>query len=153
MLAQRIRMQAASGIKMLTACTSSNLILKNPNLRIHSRSTGNNKQLYWNGNGVRGDKSVYCMQFDASGLKENELSNFATTLQNDVTSMKPDIVYIQQTKESVYTEEIGLRMKRMGYDGYVQNVAPELKQATFFRSNLLSGSNGDSGIVKRARTG
>lgn len=51
------------------------------------------------------------MQFDVSDLEEHDVTSFTTTLQNDVSSLKPDIVYIQQTKQSVPLEEIGLRMK------------------------------------------
>lgn len=92
---------------------------------------------------MNSNTSVYCMQFDVSDLRENELPNFTTTLQNDVSSMKPDIVYIQQTKHGVQLQELGLRMKGLGYDGYEQTITPELKQATYFRSNLLRGLYGN----------
>ena len=94
------------------------------------------------------------MQFDVSDLREHELPTFTTTLQNDVSSMKPDIVYIQQTKHGVQLQELGLRMKGLGYDGYEQTITPELKQATYFRSNLLRGLYGNpTGASQEATTG
>lgn len=93
------------------------------------------------------------MQFDVSDLEEHDVTSFTTTLQNDVSSLKPDIVYIQQTKQSVPLEEIGLRMKGLGYEGYEQRVTPELKQTTYFRSNLLRGLYGSPVVTNAATTG
>lgn len=95
---------------------------------------------------------VYCMQFDISDLEERDVTSFTATLQNDVSSLKPDIVYIQQTKQSVSLIEIGLRMKGLGYEGYEQKVTPELKQATYFRSNLLRGLYGSPVVTHAATT-
>nr|XP_022312717.1 uncharacterized protein LOC111117765 [Crassostrea virginica] len=106
------------------------------------------------GQTMNSNTSVYCMQFDVSDLREHELPNFTTTLHNDVSSMKPDIVYIQQTKHGVQLQELGLRMKGLGYDGYEQTITPELKQATYFRSNLLRGLYGNpTGASQEATTG
>lgn len=93
------------------------------------------------------------MQFDISDLEERDVTSFTATLQNDVSSLKPDIVYIQQTKQSVSLKEIGLRMKGLGYEGYEQKVTPELKQATYFRSNLLRGLYGSPVVTHAATTG
>eukprot|EP00105_Crassostrea_gigas_P046522 XP_019930670.1 PREDICTED: uncharacterized protein LOC105347749 isoform X1 [Crassostrea gigas] len=114
------------------------------------------KSFYWNavaGQVPDSKTPVYCMQFDVSDLEEHDVTSFTTTLQNDVSSLKPDIVYIQQTKQSVPLEEIGLRMKGLGYEGYEQRVTPELKQATYFRSNLLRGLYGSPVVTNAATTG
>nr|XP_011455244.2 uncharacterized protein LOC105347749 isoform X2 [Crassostrea gigas]XP_034331195.1 uncharacterized protein LOC105347749 isoform X2 [Crassostrea gigas] len=113
------------------------------------------KSFYWNAVGQVPDSKtpVYCMQFDVSDLEEHDVTSFTTTLQNDVSSLKPDIVYIQQTKQSVPLEEIGLRMKGLGYEGYEQRITPELKQATYFRSNLLRGLYGSPVVTNAATTG
>ncbi|XP_061177079.1 uncharacterized protein LOC133185804 [Saccostrea echinata] len=154
MLAQKMmRIPAEATRKIMRSTLSLTYTLKKPNTNEYSSRSADEKRLYWNDQDQSGNKSVYCMQFDVSGLTENELSTFTKTLHNDVSSMKPDIVYIQQTKEGIYSEEIGLGMKRLGYDGYIQKVTPELKQATFFRSKLLHGLQSSPNVLNTTTTG
>lgn len=154
MLAQKMmRIPAETTRKIMRNALSLTFTSKKPISTEYSSKSTDEKRLYWNDPNHSGNKSVYCMQFDVSGLTENELSAFTKTLHNDVSSMKPDIVYIQQTKEGIYSEEIGLGMKRLGYDGYIQKVTPELKQATFFRSKLLHGLQNGSNVLNTSATG
>lgn len=87
------------------------------------------------------------MQFDVLDLEEYDVISFIIMLQNDVFSLKLDIVYIQQMKQSVFLEEIGFRMKGLGYEGYEQRVMLEFKQVIYFCFNFFCGLYGSLVVI------